>query len=345
MSQRDLPIILGGCHRSGTSLVRRVLNAHSRIYCGTEVEFFRDFYGDYFYDPLKHIRFTSSARALVPDDELMQLLGPVFLTLHERAAAAAGKRRWADKNPDNVLYLKDWQRLLGDAWWFILVTRNPLDTIASIKEAEFNETIPEALDARIAFYNRYNEAGLEFVAAHPTRARVLIYEQLVSDPPAVLGSLMQWLGEEFEPTQLAFNQMPQARGLEDHKVRETTTIHRASVGRWKGTLTPSEVGRIVAGCTPIWRQIDPNAKYMSPRVVETLSDVAFNAEPPLTAAAVRVARAGDCFESEWRRAAAEKWANELAEIVAARERELTYLKSLLPVRVALAVKHALNQRR
>ena len=31
-----LPIIVGGCFRSGTSLVRRLLNAHSRIFCGPD---------------------------------------------------------------------------------------------------------------------------------------------------------------------------------------------------------------------------------------------------------------------------------------------------------------------
>ena len=46
MSRNTWPIIVGGCHRSGTSLVRRLLNAHSRIYCGPEVKFFRDFFKD-----------------------------------------------------------------------------------------------------------------------------------------------------------------------------------------------------------------------------------------------------------------------------------------------------------
>ncbi|MBI3997802.1 MAG: sulfotransferase [Armatimonadetes bacterium] len=66
VSRKSWPIIIGGCPRSGTSLVRRILNAHSRIYSGPEVKFFRDFSGDYPNDPLRHQeprerpRFTSS---------------------------------------------------------------------------------------------------------------------------------------------------------------------------------------------------------------------------------------------------------------------------------------------
>lgn len=46
------------------------------------------------------------------------------------------------KNPENILYFKDWQQLLGDRWILVQVVRNPLDTLASIKEMRFPLTIP-----------------------------------------------------------------------------------------------------------------------------------------------------------------------------------------------------------
>src|SRR3712207_6523404 len=115
------PIIVGGCHRSGTSLLRRMLDAHSRIHCGPEVKFFRDFFGDYAADPLRHLRFTTSARLAFPQVDLLGILGRAFLELHRAAASLAGKPRWADKNPENVLYLGEWQRLLADEWLLVHV--------------------------------------------------------------------------------------------------------------------------------------------------------------------------------------------------------------------------------
>ena len=140
--RKSLPILVGGCHRSGTTLLRHILDAHSGIYCGPEIKFLRDFYEDYFEDPLRHLRYAETARAALPEEELLNILGRSFIAVHERAARAAGKRRWADKNPENVVYLKSWQKLLGDAWLFVHVVRNPFDTMASILEHPFPLTIP-----------------------------------------------------------------------------------------------------------------------------------------------------------------------------------------------------------
>jgi hypothetical protein len=255
MSPDVRPIIVGGCHRSGTTLVRRVLNAHSRIHCGPEIKFFRDFYGDYPDDPLWPMRLMATARTVLPEDELLELFGGAFVTLHERAAARAGKSRWADKTPENVLHLAEWERLLADRWVFVHVVRNPLDTLASIKEARFPRTFPADLDGRIAFYHRYTRAGLAFGAAHPGRYYRLMYEQLVSSPEPALRSLMEWLGEAFEAAQIAFNDAPQQAGLEDPKIGKSSTIHVESVGRWPGILTPDEAEIVRRETRELWASV------------------------------------------------------------------------------------------
>jgi hypothetical protein len=252
------PIIVGGCHRSGTSLVRRILNAHSRIFCGPEVKFFRDFYSDYKDDPIRHLRFFKTARAVLSEEELLDIFGKGFVALHERAAALAGKPRWADKNPENVLYLSQWQRLLGAEWLTIHVVRNPLDTLASMKEASFPLSLPETLEGRIGFYQRYTKAGLEFGEANPDRCYRLIYEKLVTAPESVLPNLMAWLDEAFETVQLNFNRNGEnERGLEDRKIAATTEIHRESVGRWQLILNKRETKKIREATAPLWSQIDP----------------------------------------------------------------------------------------
>jgi hypothetical protein len=252
------PIIVGGCHRSGTSLVRRLLDAHSRIYCGPEVKFFRDFFNDYILpDPIRHVRFMASVRAMLPEDELLDVLGGAFVALHERAAARAGKPRWADKNPENVLYSVQWDRLLGDRWVLVHVVRNPLDTLASIKESNWSRSIPTDLDKRIDLYDRYTRAGLEFGTAHPHRYCRTLYEDLVSDPHRTLPALMKALDEEIEEAQFRFNDVPHQGGLEDPKIAKTTGIHPESLGRWRALLTRDEAARIADQCAPLWREIDP----------------------------------------------------------------------------------------
>lgn len=255
----DWPIVVGGCHRSGTSLVRRLLNSHSRIHCGPEVKLFADLYDTGARDPWR-LHFVSTAGSLLSSDELLALLGPVLIELHERAAAAAGKVRWADKVPENVVYLPQWHRLLGDRWLFVHVIRNPLDTIASLREAPFIDT-PKDLTAQIVHYRNYVEAGLRFEAEQPDRCQAVVYEQLVSQPEATLAALMSFLGETPEEQQLAFNEQPHEVGVEDYKIAATTEIHQRSAHRWPSVLSGADAELVWDLTADLWAQIDAEGRF------------------------------------------------------------------------------------
>lgn len=258
---RGIPIIVGGCARSGTSLVRRILDSHRNIHCGPEVKFFRDFYCDYFDDPLRHLRFSTTARSILAEQELFDILGRAFVEIHERAALRAGKSRWADKAPENVLYLNDWGRLLGDDWRFVHVVRNPLDTLAAIRERSFPLSIPESLADRIVYYRDHLAAGLEFGDKHPDRYHRIVYEKLVKSPERAVTELMSWLGERFECQQLSFNLVPHQSGLEDPKIDATDQIHASSVGRWRAAFGNKEVREILVATEDLWRRVDSAGVY------------------------------------------------------------------------------------
>ena len=256
------PIIVGGCHRSGTSLVRRILNSHSRIHCGPEIKFFKDFYGDYLDDPLAHARFFHSARTVLSLQKLLTIFGKAFIEMHRLAAADAGKPRWADKCPENAIYLETWNSLLGEDWLYIHVARNPLDTIASIRDVEFSLAIPSTLDGRIDHYLEYLDAGVSFSEKHPDRSILICYESLVRDPKRVIDRLMAYLGEQTEPQQRAPNSVPHQLGLEDPKIAGASEIHAESIGRWREILNTQERDHILGRCLPAWKRVDPEGAYM-----------------------------------------------------------------------------------
>lgn len=237
--------------------MRRVLDAHPRIHCGPEVklllEFHRCFADE---DRAAHLRFIESARSILPDDELLQVLGAGFVEIHERAARNAGKPRWADKAPENAIFLDDWGRILGDRWVFVHVVRNPLDTLASMKENPFPLSVPGELDGRIDHYLRYVEAGVEFARLHPRRCFRVIYEDLVSRPDAAIAALMAWLGEDYDPAQLAFNSVTHQSGLEDPKIGASRGVHSQSVERWRGIVDLEQAERIVERAGPAWAAIE-----------------------------------------------------------------------------------------
>jgi hypothetical protein len=260
--RQDWPIVVGGCHRSGTSLVRRILDSHPRIHCGPEVTFFRDFHGDFRDDPLRHLRFTTTARDLLPEAEALAVLGQAFLELHARAARRAGKPRWADKAPENVLHTAEWEQLLDGRLLIVHVVRNPLDTIASM-EGRFPLTLPPDLDGRVELYRRYTEAGLAYSGARPERAYRLVYEELCANAAQEVERLMGWLGELAEPEQLTFNAQPHQTGLEDPEIATTTGVHERSVGRWRSVLSDDEASYVWGHTRDVWSRIDPDGQHVA----------------------------------------------------------------------------------
>lgn len=253
------PIIVGGCPRSGTTVVRRALDRHSRIHCPSEVRFFNEL------DEGFPESFLSTAGVLAPREGLIEVLGRALVDLHVQAARWAGKPRWADKNPSNAVHLDDWSRLLGDRWQYVHVVRNPLDTIASIAEAGF-PNLPEDLEARVDHYRRMTMAGLLFAGRFPERSHVLIYERLAAAPTETLGELMDFLGERFEPGQLevggGFTWSPVEFG--DPKILRTARIHSDSVHAWRHRLSPDEAELVWARAVDVWELVDPDDRWVAP---------------------------------------------------------------------------------
>ena len=243
MSIEKTPILIGGFYRSGTSLTRRLLDAHKNIHCGPEVKFFKDLHGDFQNDPLRHVRLFSTLPSLgLEADEIRDIFGRAFIEAHELATRKAGKVRWADKNPENVLYLDQWQKLLPGGFAFIHVVRHPLDALASLLEIGFPKAVPTAFLDKVKLLKTFVDAGALYETKHPETSYRVHYETLVSDPVSCLTNLFAWLGEEFD-TQLLFdfNHAARGQGIEDPKVAATDQVHANSVGRWRGELTEDQI--------------------------------------------------------------------------------------------------------
>lgn len=257
------PVIIAGFYRSGTSLVRRIVDSHSAFHCPPEIKFFRDFYGDYPVDDIAHLRFFRTARSFgLSEDELFKICGGAFVACHEEAAKKFGKRRWADKNPENLLYLNQWYDLLKGNLYVIFIHRNPLDTIASLIEADFPKTVPRQFEQKVDMYCDYVRRGLNFREKHSDISFTMKYEDLVESPRDVLTGLFNFVGEEFEENVLTeFCSSARQGGIEDPKAGMEKTIHRHSVNRWEKDLSEEQVAFIGKRC----EEIMVSMKYHMPK--------------------------------------------------------------------------------
>jgi len=224
-------------------LLRRLLNGHPAIFCPPEIKFYKDLLGQFPSDPLAHGRLGSSIRALgLPTEIWLDEFGGALCRCYEIAARIAGKRRWADKNPENALNVGHWDRLLGGRMAFILVVRNPLDVIASMAEIGMNKVIPLDLAGRAAHVRDYTASGLSFLDAHPARSLMVRYERLVTDSRAALNELMSFLGEEYDEAMIGnLHADLHGGGLEDPKISSHSGISTGSISRWRRDLSPEQV--------------------------------------------------------------------------------------------------------
>jgi hypothetical protein len=228
-SERDaIPIFLLGCHRSGTSLLRRIVDSHSRLACPAETLFLEHFAaavgGRDAADGLGAIDLPPARLA----EELRELADRHLRTWAE----ARGKHRWADKSPTVAHQLDGLDRLFDERPQYVVLLRHGLDVATSLGRATppwwqlepYLAVASSPYVAAAAYWRDHTTRLLDFVALHPDRTHVVRYEDIVTSPEPTVRAVFTFLGEPWEPGVLDFNDHPHTSGLEDHHVSTTTRI-------------------------------------------------------------------------------------------------------------------------
>ena len=227
------PIFVIGCHRSGTSLVRRILDSHSRIACPPESKFI-----------LPLVRLLRDDQAMAALESMgyerrvvVASLAPFIRSFFDTYAQVRGKPRWADKTPNYVDCLPELWEMFGPEARFLLVYRHGLDVAHSLADPHreyraVRESVvrwggpPEVAAGR---YWAEKTAAIErFGMDHPEACHVVRYEDLTSEPEGTLRALFRWLGEPWEPAVVEYGRFRHDAGFEDPDVRRRRRIEANS---------------------------------------------------------------------------------------------------------------------
>jgi hypothetical protein len=233
-----VPILVVGCHRSGTSLVRRILDSHSRIACPPETQIFEAL-GRFLEDPdvVKGLGAVHDLDAVAAD------LGQLARKWLSDYAVRKGKARWAEKSPGTFHRLEAVDRMFGQQALFLLVVRDGMDVATSLGKGRWSvmgELLEQHEDPYVAashYWVMANQKMSAFREAVPDRTCVLRYEDLVQRPEVELQRVFAFLGEPWEPEVLDFNRFEHDGGVEDHVVSSTWRIED---GRGKYLALPRE---------------------------------------------------------------------------------------------------------
>lgn len=223
------PIFIVGMHRSGTTLMERILGGHPVIADAGELDDFAD-----------QVRMAADHRsehaldaatvARVADIDFPQL-GQSHL---ERTAwRTGGKAYFTDKAPANFLHAGFIASALPQAR-IIHMTRNPLDTCLSNLRELYGKVCPYSYDqAELAdYYLQYRRLMAHWHEAFPGRILDVCYEQLVGDPEAEVRKVLDFCGLDFQPDMLAIeNRDTPVNTASAAQVRQP--IHGGRIGRWR----------------------------------------------------------------------------------------------------------------
>ena len=190
------PIFIIGCPRSGTTLLRVILDSHPHISCGPETDFLIDL-------PKVIARHSRRLELFGFDDAYWDMkMADFFNSFHLDYAQKRGKQRWADKTPLYTAHLDLLNRLFPEAQ-FLHIIRDGLDVVASHRDRWGYLTALRATRTWVKYVSMAQRLGRTVA---PGRYLEVRYEELVSDPEAKLRGMFEFLDEPWDPVVLDYRQ-------------------------------------------------------------------------------------------------------------------------------------------
>lgn len=231
------PIFVVGSPRSGTTLLRLILDAHPRISCGEETHFLRDL------ESIVGRNWALVSTYGIERAWWLERIRRLYGDFQAEVLARTGKARWAEKDPTYTLHLPFIEELFPDAVYVHLL-RDGHDVVASFRDRWGYRSAARAARTEWA---RYVEAARALGARlPPERFLELRYEELVTEPEQQGRRLFEFLGEAWDPAVLAFD-AAEHRATERYRWftarrraagGDSATIYRSRVGAGGGSLDP-----------------------------------------------------------------------------------------------------------
>jgi hypothetical protein len=243
------PIFVGGAPRSGTTLLRVMLDSHPHIACGMEIRAIPDI-------AQLWARCEAAAGSVLAEnygvdaDRLRAMFAELICTFLRPSLMASGKPRVAEKTPNNLWSFPLLRQLFPESP-LIHVIRDGRDVVASRLSQDWKKgESPVAQTPRDAAYQASiwvdaMKMGRQ-MRSDPTLAATYLeirYEALVAEPRGTLERLFAFLGEPWADSVLRYHEIDrQTQGVEEWSAEQVTKpLYDSAVGRWRNEMTPAQI--------------------------------------------------------------------------------------------------------
>lgn len=228
------PIFVIGLPRTGTTLVDRILTAHTDVSSAGELQDFGIQLAKMVSQltggrPLSRIEFVRASRAINPRE-----LGRRYL---EATRYITGRTaRFVDKLPGNFLYVGLIRQALPNSK-IVHLQRDPMDACYSMYKTPFKHAYPFSynLDDLGRYFTGYQQLMDHWRAVVPGDVFDVRYEDLIADQRAQSQRLLDFCGLRWQEQTIHFHQnMAPCTTASATQVREP--IYSSSVGKWRAYI-------------------------------------------------------------------------------------------------------------
>jgi protein-tyrosine sulfotransferase len=247
----DTPIIvIGGCGRSGTTLLRVMLDSHPEIACGPESLLFLPL-------PINAEDLAWKFEVPLEEIEAQQLKSSsrsAFIQwFQQRYLALRDRRIWADKTGRNVHCFEQILKHFPNAK-LLHAVRDGRDVACSLRthrkrKVENGKIVPThnlmPWEDCVERWTRSIADGIAY-RGHPNYMEVK-YEDVIQSPEATLQQVCQHLELDYSPQMLNFHEVsgPSRDVLKfPQNIEATLPLYTNKVGRWKTELTAQNLQEI-----------------------------------------------------------------------------------------------------
>lgn len=250
MGELDRPIFIGGAGRSGTTLLRTMLDAHPSLHCPPELKLvpiicsLRDGWMNGIGPQLEDAGVSASVI-----DDAMKAFVETFLL-----GASQPGTRLVEKTPPNVLVFGYLGQLFPDAR-FIHVVRDPRAVSRSLASMDWFDSVSgeplwytRDIPNAASYWAQSVMHGLRQEVEVAGRVHRVRYEELVQQPRTVMEGLLSFLGEPFDERVLAHEQGDLKLSISEASTEAVQeAVHARRVDAWRDEMTPEEIRAVEDG--------------------------------------------------------------------------------------------------
>jgi protein-tyrosine sulfotransferase len=243
------PVIIGGSPRSGTTLLRVMLDSHKNIYIGPET-------GLLYTNLLNNNKLGKISTQLDVSPEKIrsikkeslsniQFIDSLFTHLQQKA----GKHRWGEKSPRNVTVIGRLFKYFPESR-FIHIIRDGRDVACSLRHFPKHKIVDgnivkldtnNPIDQCISTWIHNVKLGLAWRS--DPRYLEIKYEDLVSNPKHTMTDVLDFIDEPWDEDVLNYYLVDSATRSIDkipQNIRARKPIDKSALARWKRDLSKEE---------------------------------------------------------------------------------------------------------